>query len=257
MESEAEYGALETTFAGLEDSLTGLESVTGAFRKELDGAQGSMRNAGREATGMSRSISVSLRHAFDGLVFDGKRLSDTLAGIGQGITSSILNESLTPVRNTVESVVGRGLQAILGGGKPFQDGATLRAGRVATFANGGVVSGPTNFPMRGGIGLMGEAGPEAIVPLARGSDGTLGIRSGGTGGSVHVTMNISTPDAAGFQRSQSQIAAGNEPRYPAGPAQYVRKRHGFSRSEISGRAFDWVDRRAGASNRNHNSEQWL
>ena len=54
---------------------------------------------------------------------------------------------------------------------------------------------------------MGEAGPEAIMPLARGADGKLGVRAGGGGGAVQVTMNISTPDAAGFQRSQSQIAA--------------------------------------------------
>jgi phage-related minor tail protein len=61
--------------------------------------------------------------------------------------------------------------------------------------------------MRGGVGLMGEAGPEAIVPLARGADGKLGIRAGGGGGNVSVTMNISTPDAASFRRSQSQVAA--------------------------------------------------
>ena len=55
---------------------------------------------------------------------------------------------------------------------------------------------------------MGEAGPEAIMPLTRGADGKLGVRAGGGGGgTVQVTMNISTPDAAGFQRSQSQIAA--------------------------------------------------
>ena len=54
---------------------------------------------------------------------------------------------------------------------------------------------------------MGEAGPEAILPLSRGADGKLGIRAGGSGGAVQVTMNISTPDVAGFRRSQSQIAA--------------------------------------------------
>jgi lambda family phage tail tape measure protein len=97
---------------------------------------------------------------------------------------------------------------MIGGMLPFKNGAAFSAGRVAAFARGGVVDGPTHFPMRGGIGLMGEAGPEAILPLARGSDGKLGIRSDGrSGGAVHVTMNISTPDAAGFQRSQSQIAA--------------------------------------------------
>jgi lambda family phage tail tape measure protein len=89
---------------------------------------------------------------------------------------------------------------------PFENGAPFSHGRVMPFANGGVVSGPVSFPMRGGTGLMGEAGPEAIMPLARGPDGKLGVR-GGSGGGVTVTMNITTPDVAGFQRSQGQIAA--------------------------------------------------
>ena len=73
------------------------------------------------------------------------------------------------------------------------------------FADGGIVNSPTLFPMRGGTGLMGEAGPEAIMPLARGADGRLGVR-GGAGG-VNVTVNIQTPDAQSFARSQSQVAA--------------------------------------------------
>jgi phage-related minor tail protein len=58
------------------------------------------------------------------------------------------------------------------------------------------------------MGLMGEAGPEAIMPLTRGPDGKLGVRAQLSGaGPVTVVMNISTPDSASFQRSQSQIAA--------------------------------------------------
>ena len=74
----------------------------------------------------------------------------------------------------MQSAVGGGVQSILSGILPFAKGAAFGAGRVAAFARGGVVDGPTHFPMRGGVGLMGEAGPEAIVPLARGSDGRLG-----------------------------------------------------------------------------------
>ena len=74
------------------------------------------------------------------------------------------------------------------------------------FAKGGVVTSPTVFPMRGGTGLMGEAGPEAIMPLARGPDGQLGVRAG-SGRAVNVTMQVVTPDVAGFQRSQGQIVA--------------------------------------------------
>lgn len=56
------------------------------------------------------------------------------------------------------------------------NGAVLEGGRVKKYAKGGVVGGPTFFPMAGGqVGLMGEAGPEAIMPLKRGSDGKLGV----------------------------------------------------------------------------------
>jgi phage-related minor tail protein len=204
-EQDADYSRLEAQFAGLGDTLGGLEGVTGAFRRELTGVQGSMKDAGREASGMSRTVSSSLRQAFDGVVFDGKRLSDALAGLGRSISGNLLDQALAPV----QKAVGTGLQSVIAGMMPFKDGGAFSSGRVAAFARGGIVDGPTHFPMRGGVGLMGEAGPEAIMPLARGPDGKLGVRGAGGsgGGSVQVTMNISTPDVAGFQRSQTQVAA--------------------------------------------------
>ncbi len=207
---EGDFGGLESQLAGLQGTVSGLEAVTGTFRSELEGVQGSMKAAGREASGMSSTVSSSLRRAFEGVIFDGRRLSDALAGVGRSISSSVLSQALAPAQGAVGSMLGKGVQSILSGVLPFAKGASFGAGRVAAFARGGVVDGPTHFPMRGGLGLMGEAGPEAIVPLARGADGKLGIRSGGGGnggGAVQVTMNISTPDVGGFQRSQSQVAA--------------------------------------------------
>jgi lambda family phage tail tape measure protein len=98
------------------------------------------------------------------------------------------------------------LAGAVGGLMPNATGNAFSQGRVMPFAKGGVVAQATAFPMRGGTGLMGEAGPEAIMPLARGPDGRLGVRSGG-GGAAQVTINVSTPDVAGFRRSQGQIAA--------------------------------------------------
>jgi len=60
---------------------------------------------------------------------------------------------------------------------------------VVPFARGGIVNGPTMFPFAKGIGLMGEAGPEAIMPLRRGADGRLGVAASG-GAGVNVTVNV-------------------------------------------------------------------
>ncbi|MFG8727798.1 phage tail tape measure protein [Pseudomonas aeruginosa] len=59
----------------------------------------------------------------------------------------------------------------------------------AAFANS-IVSRPTAFGMAGDrMGIMGEAGPEAILPLARGADGSLGVRAVGGGGGTALQVN--------------------------------------------------------------------
>ena len=69
-------------------------------------------------------------------------------------------------------------------------------GKLRAYARGGIVHRPTVFPMASGMGLMGEAGPEAVVPLKRTASGDLGIQ-GGAGGSV-ININISAADAQSF-----------------------------------------------------------
>lgn len=204
MEFEAERLAMIA--ADLEHAVVGTDAVTSAFRDELEQVKGAMSAASAQAAGLSRSLGSSLKTAFDDLIFDGTKLSDVLGNIGRSVVNSAYNSAVTPVANAFGGLIGNGLQSLIGAILPFADGAAFSAGRVTPFANGGIVTQPTGFALRGGAGLMGEAGPEAIMPLARGADGKLGVR-GGTGGAVHVTMNISTPDVAGFQRSSSQIAA--------------------------------------------------
>jgi hypothetical protein len=67
------------------------------------------------------------------------------------------------------------------------------------FARGGIVDRPTIFPMAHGMGLMGEAGPEAVMPLTRTAGGELGVKAEGNGGGeTHITMNINAVDSRSF-----------------------------------------------------------
>jgi phage-related minor tail protein len=202
----ADLSGLEDQIAALEVSLDGTGGMVGEFEGELGRLRESLVFTGREVNTLSTSIGGGLRRAFDGLVFDGVKLSDALKGVAQTMANSVYSVAMRPVQNALGGLVSNGMNALLSGVVPFAKGASFSQGQVMPFAKGGVVSSPTNFAMRGGLGLMGEAGPEAIMPLARGADGRLGVQSSG-GQAVTVVMNISTPDVLGFQRSQTQIAA--------------------------------------------------
>lgn len=199
--------ALSAQAADLERNLGGAEAVVASFGGELLRMRESMVYTGREVSTLSSSIGRGLRRAFDGLIFDGMKLSDALSEVAQTISASAYSVALRPVQNALGSAIAEGVNGLLSGILPFANGAAFSQGRVMPFARGGVVSSPVSFPMRGGAGLMGEAGPEAILPLARGADGRLGVQAGGGGRTVSVVMNVTTPDVAGFARSQSQIAA--------------------------------------------------
>ena len=136
-------------------------------------------------------------------IVSGKKFSTILRSLMQTLTSQALSAAIRPL----SSMVGNAFGSLFGGLTANAKGNVLSAGRITPFANGGIVSSPTMFAMRGGVGLMGEAGPEAIMPLSRGSDGKLGVRSSGGGGAMTINMTVVTPDAASFQRSQSQVTA--------------------------------------------------
>lgn len=197
--------AFDSDISALERSLGDVSAVTAAFEAQLRGTQTALSDTTRDLGNLERGFSGGLRRALDGLVLDGKTLSDVFAGLGRSMSGTVYNAALKPVTDHFGGMLAGGLNSLVSGLMPFEGGAPFSQGRVMPFAKGGIVSSPTTFPMRGGTGLMGEAGPEAIMPLARGPDGRLGVRGGG-GGGVHVTMQITTPDVQGFQRSQSQIA---------------------------------------------------
>ncbi|WP_299559721.1 phage tail tape measure protein [uncultured Sulfitobacter sp.] len=199
--------ALGTDAQSLNQTLGQTSVLVSGFDSELRRMRTSLAGTGKDVAALERGLSRGLRKAFDGVVFDGMKLSDALTTVAQSLSRSAYSAAVKPVTDHFGGMITQGVTGLVQGILPFAKGAPFSQGRVMPFADGGVVSQATHFGMRGGMGVMGEAGPEAIMPLARGPDGKLGVRAGGSGGAPTVVMNISTPDAASFQRSRAQIAA--------------------------------------------------
>lgn len=201
-----EIDGLEADTDGLRQTLDATSSMVTSFDSELRRMRESLAATGKDVATLEKGLSKGLRKAFDGVVFDGLSLSDTLETLANSMAQSTYNAAIKPVTDHFGGLIASGVGGLVQNILPFADGAPFSQGRVMPFATGGVVSGTTPFGMRGGMGIMGEAGPEAIMPLARGPDGKLGVRGGG-GGSTTVVVNVTTPDVQGFARSQNQIAA--------------------------------------------------
>lgn len=163
--------------------------------------------------GRSASFGRALTSALRGATTGGKGLEEVLRSVGMRLTDIALSAGLKPLEgllgDAAESVIGSlsagfdrmsgaGVTAYAAGGVP---------GRVMPFAAGGVVAAPTYFPMSGGMGLMGEAGAEAILPLKRGADGALGVAAEGGSGTTVIHFQVTASDAASFARSEGQITA--------------------------------------------------
>ncbi|HID4551201.1 TPA: phage tail tape measure protein [Enterobacter cloacae] len=96
---------------------------------------------------------------------------------------------------------------------------------LSAFSNG-IVRNPTMFAFaKGGAGIMGEAGPEAIMPLTRAPDGSLSVRAVGSGGGqsvssapqVYITIdgngNTQTQATTGYEQFAREVGAFTDKRY--------------------------------------------
>jgi phage-related minor tail protein len=166
-----------------------MEEDEADFSAMTDQAE-ALRHALDDLEGRSRSFGAALTGALRSAVSGGKGLEDVLRGLGGRLSDIALSAGLRPL----ETMLGNAVSGMVG--------------RVVPFAEGGVVSQPTYFPIGGGTGLMGEAGSEAILPLKRGADGALGVAaSGGGDGPVQIVFNVTAADAKSFEKSEAQISA--------------------------------------------------
>ena len=185
------------TDGSIDDTLTvQINADTSAFRRELGEAE-------RLARGFGRVVGDALT----GAALKGRETEDVFRSLVSRLSTLALNAAFRPIEQGVAGM----FQNLFGGAMPFAKGGVIGAGpqggRVVPFANGGVVAAPTYFPLAGGqTGLMGERGAEAIMPLRRGPDGRLGVAAQGSGRAVNVTVNVSTPDASSFRRSEAYLS---------------------------------------------------
>jgi len=122
------------------------------------------------------------------------------------LADAVLN--LVPTGTTEEPGAATSVGTAAGGGSfatpQVAHGGVFESG-VKAFQSGGIVNAPTFFRYNGSRkGLMGEAGPEAILPLRKTPRGDLGVATIGNGGDTKVTVNVINQSGADVQTSERQ-----------------------------------------------------
>jgi hypothetical protein len=158
------------------------DSFVGAFRDIANGTE--------TASDAFKKMTIAIiQHIMDVLIF--KPLIESLTN------------ALSPT-----SLGGSAVGGLISNLFPAANGAAIDNGNVVPFAYGGVVNSPTMFGMSGGrTGLMGEAGPEAILPLKRGAGGKLGVEGGGNV-TVHQSFNFAANGDESVKRIIAEAAPG-------------------------------------------------
>lgn len=161
-----------------------------AFAKYQDDATNAAKIAGQAFD----SLSSNMESALDTFVKTGKMNF-------KDFTASILGDIAKIIE---KQLVAKALGAAMGA-MGFANGGAFGGG-MQLFANGDVFSSPTTFPMSGNkTGMLGEAGPEAIMPLTRGQDGKLGVKAAGNGGGAVQVNNQMSVTINGNVDSQERV----------------------------------------------------
>lgn len=134
--------------------------------RQIDDTMKQAQQTTSQEIDLVRDLGMTFQSAFEDAIIKGENLRSVLAGLLEDIARIILRVKV------IEPLVGMILK-----GLPFSKGGVVENGKVTPFAIGGIVNRPTIFPMASGFGLMGEAGPEAILPLTRTSGGDLGVKA--------------------------------------------------------------------------------
>jgi lambda family phage tail tape measure protein len=167
------------------------------FAKGIRGYLDGIGSLADSIAGVTKSVLQGLEDKLVEFVTTGKISFREFANdiIKQLIRIAIQQAILKPLLQGIGGLFGGG-----GGGfagfdpansfKLNANGNVFATNGIVPFAMGGIVDKPTIFPFAKGIGLMGEAGPEGILPLKRGADGKLGVIASGGGGSTTINVSV-------------------------------------------------------------------
>jgi phage-related minor tail protein len=155
-----------------------------------------------EADKLARGFGSAFSRALDQALVRGKSFSEVIRTLGLRLSSMALNAAFKPIEQGLSSA----FQNMFGGATGGNDGGGSLLGAAMPFAKGGVIATPSYFPLGNALGVAGERGAEAILPLARGTDGRLGVRAESSRAPLAVNVNISAQDAASFRRSEAYLS---------------------------------------------------
>jgi phage-related minor tail protein len=154
-----------------------------------------------EADKLARGFGSAFARALDQALVRGKSFSEVIRTLGLRLSSMALNAAFKPIEQGLSGI----FQNMFGSAAGNDGGGSLFSAAVP-FAKGGVIATPSYFPLGNSLGVAGERGVEAILPLARGTDGRLGVRADTSRSPLAVNVNISAQDAASFRRSEAYLS---------------------------------------------------
>jgi tape measure domain-containing protein len=216
---KAEELRFEQEIAALREQFKG-EGSTASLVAALEVAIAKLKEARKETSGVGEKITASLKEAYKSATDLGTNLAGVAVNGVNGIADAFAELALTGkasfadltrsiladltkifLRMAVFEFINMAFPGLKL--KPNAVGNVYGQNGIQKFAMGGVVDKPTIFPFANGTGLMGEAGPEAIMPLQRAANGKLGVIASG-GGSTSVVVNVDASGNSNVQGDQAQ-----------------------------------------------------
>jgi len=177
---DAEYQLMQDVEDGIKESL---ESIANKGEDSFDKLKQTIEGWGRDSADAITKFALTGEMTF----------SDMVDSMIQDLIRMMIYQKITgPLFGSISGLFSSA------------KGNAFQGGKVLPFAKGGIVTHPTIFPMAQGAGLMGEAGPEAVLPLKRDAGGNLGVAGG------NPIINIYNNVGADIKTSERKTAGGME-----------------------------------------------